>query len=147
MPIRSYVRDGRAPIPESEVTSRIMSAIKGINTKPELKFRKALNIYNVRGYKLHYKQIPGKPDICFTKKKLAVFIHGCFWHRCPYCKPHKPKTHTEYWENKFSNNVSRDIRIKRALHKIGWRYVTIWECQINKSSFMVEKQLVKTLTF
>lgn len=126
----TYIRDGRAPTPENERTSRIMSSIKAKNTKPELALRKALWADGIRGYRIHWKKVQGKPDIAFVKKKVAVFINGCYWHRCPFCDPSSPKTHTEFWENKFRANVERDAVKTQALINNGWKVITLWECQM-----------------
>ncbi len=128
----TYIRDGRAPIPENERTSRIMSSIKAKNTKPELTLRKALCAEGIKGYRIHWKKSPGKPDIAFVKKKVAIFINGCYWHRCPFCNPSSPKTHTEFWENKFRANIERDTAKTQALVDSGWKVIAIWECQIKR---------------
>lgn len=85
--MKNYIRDGRAPIPESEITSKVMSAVRGKDTKPELALRKALKDVGIQGYRLHWKRAPGRPDIAYPGSKVAIFVHGCFWHRCPYCNP------------------------------------------------------------
>lgn len=125
-----YLRDGRSPIPDNELTSKIMSSIKYKNTKPEILLRKALWNSNVRGYRLHWNRVPGRPDIAFPGRKLAIFVNGCFWHRCPICKPILPKTHTAFWHEKFSKNIDRDRSKIESLAKLGWTTLTIWECQI-----------------
>jgi len=102
---KTYIRDGRAPLPQNEITSRIMSSIKDKNTKPELIIRKALWEKGIRGYRLHWKKAPGKPDIAFPSKKVAIFVNGCYWHRCPHCKLSLPKTNSEFWKNKFQKNI------------------------------------------
>ncbi len=129
---KTYKRDGRAPIPEKESTSAIMSANKGKDTKPELIFRKALFKAGLRGYRLHWK-IAGKPDITYPGRKIAIFINGCFWHRCPHCKPHMPRSNTEYWERKFSKNKERDKKNERVLKEAGWQVLVIWECQLKEN--------------
>lgn len=128
-----YIRDGRAPIPDSETRSKTMSAIKGKNTKPELVLRKALWHSGIRGYRLHWKNVPGRPDIAFPGKKLAIFVNGCFWHRCPHCQPSLPKTHIDFWQTKFDNNVARDLKKTGMLKNMGWRVIVIWECQIKRN--------------
>lgn len=125
-----YIRDGRAPIPDNELTSKIMSSIRSKNTKPELIFRKALYHHGLSGYRLHWKNIPGRPDISYTRTKIAVFVNGCFWHRCPYCDPPFPKTHVDFWTDKFNKNIERDQRKISELEKLGWKVIIIWECQI-----------------
>ncbi|MEM6806105.1 MAG: very short patch repair endonuclease, partial [Bacteroidota bacterium] len=84
----------------------------------------------IKGYRLHWKKVPGKPDISFPGRKVAIFVHGCFWHRCPYCKLSLPKSNTDFWENKFKKNVARDKRKINDLKMIGWDTIAIWECEI-----------------
>ena len=129
---KEYIRDGRAPIPEREVTSKVMSSIRGKDTTPELSLRRALYNNGLSGYRLHWKKIPGRPDICYPGKKTAIFVHGCYWHRCPSCKPSMPKTHLDFWKKKFSRNVERDKRKISELENLGWKVLVLWECQINK---------------
>ena len=135
--MKKYIRDGRAPIPEKEVTSRIMSSIKAKNTKPELLFRKALWNSGLKGYRLHWKKVPGKPDIAFVKYKLAIFVNGCFWHKCPHCQPALPKSNTEFWNIKLTRNQERDLRKVADLEKIGWTSLTLWECQMKNINEIV----------
>jgi DNA mismatch endonuclease (patch repair protein) len=125
-----YLRDGRAPIPLSEATSRVMSANKAKNTKPELTLRSELTKVGLRGYRVHLKILPGRPDIVFTKYKLAIFVNGCFWHRCLHCSPPKPKTNQDFWNDKFGRNQSRDLAKISALEALDWKVLTIWECEI-----------------
>ena len=129
---RTYIRDGRAPIPKKEITSEIMSRIRGKDTKPEVALRKAIWAKGLKGYRLHWKKAPGTPDISFPGQKFAIFVHGCYWHRCPYCKLSMPKTHKKFWNDKFEKNKGRDKRKIRALRKEGWQTLTFWECQIKK---------------
>lgn len=117
-----------------------MSRIRGKNTKPELRFRKALWHAGMKGYRTHYKKAPSKPDIAFPGRKLAIFVHGCYWHRCPHCQPSMPKSHSDFWAEKFRKNVERDERKRKALEAEGWTVLTIWECQIKERlEEMVEK--------
>ena len=125
-----YIRDGRAPIPIKENTSRVMSANKGKDTKPEITLRKTLYVTGLRGYRLHWKKAPGSPDIAYPGKKIAIFVNGCFWHRCPHCNPSFPKTNIEFWNNKFQKNKERDMRKREILETNGWIVIVIWECQI-----------------
>jgi DNA mismatch endonuclease, patch repair protein len=127
---RQYLRDGRAPIPESETTSRVMSANRSRNTSPEVRLRSQLYRDGVRGYRLHIRGLPGSPDIAFSRFRVAVFVNGCFWHRCPYCRPGEPKSHVRFWKSKFRTNVARDLLKTRELESRGWRVLTLWECQI-----------------
>jgi DNA mismatch endonuclease (patch repair protein) len=109
-----------------------MSANTGKNTKPEVTFRKALRDVGIPGYRLHWKQASGRPDIAYPGKKIAIFVHGCYWHRCPHCDLSLPKSHTEFWAEKFRKNKERDARKKAALESEGWDVLVFWECQIKK---------------
>jgi DNA mismatch endonuclease, patch repair protein len=127
---KKYVRDGRAPIPEKESTSRVMSANKAKNTKPEILLRKALWHKGFKGYRLHPKHVPGKPDIAYKKQAVAIFVNGCYWHRCEKCQPSFPKSNQEFWKEKFRKNKERDKRKIEELKDEGWRTMTVWECEI-----------------
>lgn len=128
---KEYSRDKRSPKPKNENVSRSMSGNKAKDTKPELILRKALWAKGLRGYRIHNKNLPGRPDIVFSKKKLAIFVHGCFWHRCPHCDLPLLKNNTEFWKNKFEKNMERDAKKRKLLKKEGWRVKVIWECGIN----------------
>lgn len=128
-----FIRDGRAPIPRSEKTSYTMSRIRGKNTKPEVKVRKELWERGLRGYRLHRKGLPGRPDLSYAKYRLAIFINGCFWHRCPHCSPSFPKTNRDFWKEKFERNTERDVRKRQELERLGWTVLTLWECQIDNN--------------
>ena len=112
---------------DSQTRSRNMAAIRNSNTKPELRVRQELHRRGFR-YSLKNKSLPGKPDVVLSKYRVAVFVHGCFWHRhnCNYFK--LPKTNTEFWKNKISANVQRDVEVIRQITDIGYRALIIWEC-------------------
>lgn len=128
-----YIRDGRAPLPVRETTSRVMSANRPRDTQPELSLRRALWKEGIRGYRVNWKKAPGRPDIAFPSRKIAVFVNGCFWHRCPYCRPNLPKSHRAFWKQKFRKNVSRDKIKVLQLRRADWKVLTIWECQLKKN--------------
>lgn len=130
---RPYLRDGRAPVPDRETTSRVMSANRGKNTWPELALRRELRERGLRRYRLHRRDVPGRPDISFGLERLAIFVNGCFWHRCPKCQMPLPRTHTEFWERKFEANRRRDVAKRSALRRAGWKVLTLWECEIRGS--------------
>ncbi len=138
-----YIRDGRAPIPEKEITSRIMSTIKNKNTKPEIILRKSLFVNKMKGYRLHWGKVPGKPDICYPGRKIAIFVNGCFWHRCPFCNPSIPKSHTDFWISKFKKNVERDNFKIQQLKDKGWKVLVMWECKINNNIQLYIDQVKK----
>lgn len=101
-----------------------MRGNKSKSTKPELKLRKALWHAGLRGFRIHWAKAPGKPDICYPGKRLAIFMHGCFWHRCPHCHPQMPKTNISFWQDKFQ-------KIYQHLYReAGWQRITVWECQL-----------------
>ena len=123
-----------------------MSCIRSKNTEPELVFRKELRSRGLVKYRLHPKTLPGRPDVYFYSKKLAIFINGCFWHRCPYCKPSMPKAHKTFWAKKFAANVARDKRKRAELKKLGIKSVVFWECQIKKNAPKLVVRLRKVLS-
>ena len=114
----------------SEATRHVMQANKSKNTKPELRVRAALRAAGLPGYRLHWKAAPGKPDICYPGRKVAIFVNGCFWHRCPYCALSTPKSNVEFWTAKFARNRARDERDHEQLARDGWKVITIWECRL-----------------
>ncbi len=126
-----------SPTTTSSAVHNVMVANKSTNTKPELIVRGLLRIAGFPGYRLHWR-IDGKdgryicrPDISFPGRKMAVFVHGCFWHRCPKCDLRLPKTNVSYWTQKFEKNVERDEKKEASLRDIGWRVHTIWECELD----------------
>jgi DNA mismatch endonuclease (patch repair protein) len=105
-----------------------MAAIRSVNTRPELIVRKALHARGFR-FRLHRRDLPGKPDIVLPKFRTAIFVHGCFWHQHPGCKLASwPKSRPEYWVPKLGRNVERDTVAAGALEVLGWRSIVIWEC-------------------
>lgn len=106
-----------------------MAAIKASHTKPELQIRKAMHAEGLR-YRLHVRDLPGKPDLVFPKYKAVVFVNGCFWHHhdCHFFK--WPGTRKEFWKAKIDRNVVNDARAQAALLKAGWRIATVWECAL-----------------
>lgn len=142
---REYKRDKRSPIPKSETVSKVMSSIKGKGTKPETGFRKALYSNGVRGYRINYKELPGKPDIAFPSKKIVIFIHGCFWHGCNVCGRRIPKHNSDYWTNKINKNIARDQNRKAELEEMGYAVIEVWEHEIKKEFEVVVNKVIKFL--
>jgi DNA mismatch endonuclease, patch repair protein len=106
-----------------------MSRIRGKDTAPEKAVRSVLR---KMGYKMRQnaRDLPGRPDIVLPRKKVAIFVHGCFWHRHQRCKyAYTPKTRVTFWERKFAENVERDKVVRQLIRQAGWRRVVIWECQ------------------
>lgn len=111
-----------------------MRRIRGVDTIPEIAFRKALHALGFR-YRLNVRRLPGKPDIVLPKWRTAVFVHGCFWHRHSGCSiATTPKSNTYFWLAKFGSNVRRDRRNAARLRAMGWCVLTVWECEVNKGS-------------
>lgn len=112
--------------------SDIMRAVKGRDTKPEIALRKKLFALGLR-YRLNVKDLPGKPDLVFPRHKTVVFVHGCFWHGHS-CKRgnRQPKQNADYWKDKIARNMARDQKNTAELKKLGWRVITVWECEIKE---------------
>ncbi len=120
-----------------------MSMIKGKNTKLEISLRKMLSSYGIKGYRINSKLL-GKPDIVFSKYKIAVFVDGCFWHKCPDCYK-EPKNNKKLWKTKISGNVNRDKKVNKILKKEGWLVLRFWEHLLRKDINSVYKYLLKEL--
>ncbi|WP_295794748.1 DNA mismatch endonuclease Vsr [Mucilaginibacter sp.] len=123
-----------ADVHSKETRSYNMSRIRSKDTKPEMLVRRFLHKNGFR-YRLHVKTLPGKPDIVLPKYKTVIFIHGCFWHGHEGCRYYVvPKTRTEWWLNKIGGNIANDNKAKAVLQDAGWNIITIWECELKKSS-------------
>jgi DNA mismatch endonuclease (patch repair protein) len=110
--------------------SAVMRRVKGRDTSPELAVRKALTRLGVR-YRLHRKDLPGRPDIVVGSRKFALFVHGCFWHGHDCARGARvPKQNRDYWVAKVARNRARDARDRAALEAAGWRVETLWECEL-----------------
>lgn len=120
----------RATYVVSESASRAMRSNRAKDTKIEVAFRKSLWRAGLRGYRKNFRPLPGTPDVVYTRARVAVFLHGCYWHRCPRCEPPLPKTNARFWQAKFEYNVQRDKENAAALARRGYRVITIWECQL-----------------
>ena len=119
--------------------SEVMSRIKGQNTKPELVVRSLLHRLGYR-FRLHRTTLPGKPDIVLPRFKTVIFVHGCFWHRHKDCRfAYTPKSRTDFWLKKLESNVLRDIQVKSDLETLGWRVITIWECELRDMDKLSKK--------
>jgi DNA mismatch endonuclease (patch repair protein) len=119
-----------------EHRSKIMSMIKSKNTKPEMLVRSVCHELGLR-YRLHRKDLPGKPDLVFPKHRLCMFVHGCFWHRHPDCRfAYTPKSRLDFWLPKLAKNAERDLNAQHALLAEGWNVVIIWECHTKNREFL-----------
>jgi DNA mismatch endonuclease (patch repair protein) len=106
-----------------------MSQIRSRDTNPEIVVRSVLHQLGFR-FRLRHTQLPCRPDVVLTRHRIAVFVHGCFWHRHPRCRfAYTPKSNLAFWRKKFQANVERDSRAVRSLRKLGWKAVVVWECE------------------
>lgn len=121
-----------ADIVDPQTRSRMMSGIRGKNTRPEMLVRRLLHAMGYR-YRLHAGELPGKPDIVFRRRRIAIFVHGCFWHRHadPECRlARMPKSRVDFWQPKLEGNKARDEANVAALEAMGWKVLLVWECQL-----------------
>ena len=113
----------------SAVRSRMMATVRGKNTKPELAMRSALHRRGFR-FRLHRKDLPGKPDLVFTRRNAVIFVHGCFWHGHDCHLFRWPKSREDFWREKIGSNIKRDRNQREMLADAGWRIGTVWECAL-----------------
>lgn len=114
-----------------EQRSERMSRVRSKDSKPELAVRRLIHGLGYR-YRLHRRDLPGTPDLVFAGLKRVIFVHGCFWHQHPGCKNARmPKSRQEFWGTKLGANVTRDERDLRALRKLGWQTMVVWECEVS----------------
>jgi DNA mismatch endonuclease, patch repair protein len=116
-----------------------MSRIRSRDTSPELVVRSLLHRRGYR-YRLHDARLPGKPDLSFPRRRSAIMVHGCYWHRHPGCRFARfPSTHTDFWLSKFAKNVERDTRVIRLLTAADWRVLVVWSCETTDEERLAEK--------
>ena len=116
-----------------------MAAVTSKNTQPEVAVRRFLHALGYR-FRLHRKDLPGKPDIVMPKLRTCIFVHGCFWHRHTGCRyATTPKTRSEFWKAKFSRNVERDLENVQALEALGWKVLVVWECEVRLGAGRLEE--------
>jgi DNA mismatch endonuclease (patch repair protein) len=124
---------------DPERRSRNMARVQAKNTEPEMRVRRVAHRLGLR-FRLHRADLPGKPDLVFPRHGIAVFVHGCFWHRHAHCKrASMPATRPEFWEKKFKANVARDLKQQAALEASGWTVLVLWECELKDESNIEEK--------
>lgn len=128
-----------------ERRSLLMSRIRSIDTSPELVVRRLAHALGYR-YVLHDKRLPGKPDLVFPARSKAIMVHGCFWHGHGCANSSTPKSNTAYWSAKLAGNIARDRKQQRALRRMGWGVLTVWECATTKRNITsLERRLVRFL--
>ncbi len=111
-----------------------MRSIPSQGTEPEKLLRAAVRAAGLAGYRVNLRGAPGRPDLVFTRHKLAVFVHGCFWHRCPHCNLPLPRTHAAFWRRKLELNQERDERNRIELDRRGYDVLEFWECEVRRSA-------------
>lgn len=141
----SYPPSEESPPATSKSVANAMRGNRSRGTTPELLLRRELWSTGYRGYRCNMGSLPGRPDICYTRRHVAVFVHGCFWHRCPKCHLPLPRKHADYWARKFERNLRRDAQKTERLRAMGWRVVIVWECDIRKSPADAAKDVVALL--
>jgi DNA mismatch endonuclease (patch repair protein) len=120
------------PLTRSERSER-MSRIRNTDTKPEMIVRRLVHGMGYR-YRLHVSKLTGKPDLAFFPRHKVIFVHGCFWHQHGCSQYRMPKTRRSFWEPKLAGNKAHDAKVQKALRKIGWRSLIVWECQLKRSA-------------
>jgi DNA mismatch endonuclease (patch repair protein) len=119
--------------------SWLMSRVRSKNTTPELRVRRVAHALGLR-FRLHRRDLPGKPDLVFPKHRIAIFVHGCFWHRHENCaKATSPKSREEYWTEKFRQNERRDAEASNRLTALGWNVTIIWECETKDEARLAQQ--------
>ena len=125
--------------PVEPARSSLMSRVRPKNSKPEIVVRQILHAMGYR-FRLHARELPGRPDIVFRRRKKAIFVHGCFWHRHPGCRrTTTPKTREEFWQSKFVANQARDTRVQNELVDMAWTYLVVWECEVKDKVTLAKK--------
>lgn len=120
-----------ADVFDQKTRSEVMARVKSKDTRPEMAVRRFLHARGLR-FRLHCKDLPGRPDLAFPSRRVALFVHGCFWHRHPGCKlATMPTTRVEFWKAKFEATIARDSATLTALEQAGWTTLIIWECELN----------------
>ena len=132
MLVRMGEEEEQALVKRRAAVRKSMQGNKRRDTKPELLVRQRLRAAGLTGYRLDWAKAPGRPDIAFPGRKIAIFVNGCYWHRCPHCNPSMPSKNVEFWEAKFRRNVERDKRALAELEELGWCAITIWECELKR---------------
>jgi DNA mismatch endonuclease (patch repair protein) len=133
-----------ADIVDAATRSRMMSGIRGTNTKPEIRIRQLLHRAGLR-FRIHAKNLPGRPDIVLPRWRAAIFVHGCFWHGHDCHLFRMPRTRPEFWSTKIGRNRARDLGATAALADTGWRVAVIWECALKGRTRMTEDAVATAL--
>ena len=123
---------------DAQQRHRMMARIRSKDTGPEIAVRRALHASGLR-FRLHRRDLPGTPDIVLPGRRLVIFVHGCFWHQHGCCQYRQPRTKRKFWEPKLARNKARDADVRSMLHRLGWRTLTVWECQLKRAPQLTAK--------
>ena len=135
----------REPFADVDPTRRrIMASIRTRGTKPELHVRSALHRLGYR-FTTNSGKLPGRPDIIFTRKRIAVFVHGCFWHQHGCSNSNRPKSRPEFWNAKLDRNIERDELVVASLLELGWRVAVVWECAVRRDAKDAGRPLIREI--
>lgn len=118
------------PLTQAERSKR-MSRIRNADTKPEMIVRRLVYGIGYR-YRLHVRDLPGNPDLVFRPRKMVIFVHGCFWHQHGCRQYRQPRTKRAFWDPKLARNKARDMEVRKHLRRLGWKTLTVWECQLRR---------------
>ena len=138
--------DRRNPDPSSLNARVAMVGNVGRGTTPELALRAALRAAGARGYRLNRRVEAVRPDLVFGRARVAVFLHGCFWHRCPVCRFPLPRAHREFWAAKFRRNRQRDRAKRRTLERASWRVIEVWEHELREDPARIARAVRHAVT-
>lgn len=126
--------------------SKNMSRVRSRDTRPELMVRSLLHRAGYR-FRVNRRDLPGKPDIVLPRYETVIFVHGCFWHRHRNCKrTTMPATRKRFWKAKFEQNVARDKRAKKALRKLGWKVIIVWECEVRRDPAVAARRVIEKIS-
>ena len=135
----------KAGSPSSAGVRASMKANRAKGTSAETRLADILRSKGLNGFVANDPELPGSPDFSFRVERVAVFVNGCFWHRCPYCNPNFPKSNCEYWAAKFQRNRLRDRQNRSDLREMGWKPVVVWECKLAKDAARVAWRIKRAL--
>ena len=125
------------PLTQAERSER-MSRIRNADTKPEMIVRRLVYGIGYR-YRLHVRDLPGNPDLVFRPRKMVIFVHGCFWHQHGCRQYRQPRTKRAFWDPKLARNKARDMAVRKHLRRLGWKTLTVWECQLRRVPQLADK--------
>ena len=135
------LRQARIPPPSSIAVHNVMAANRGRDTGPERRLRSAIRRMGLKSFRVNYRIGRTRADIAFPSRRVAVFVHGCFWHHCPVCDLPMPKAHALYWRAKFERNRERDRFVRASLESEGWRVVELWEHEVRDDAMSVAQRI------